>query len=80
MTTLSKEQVQSNIVRISNATTQVELDILAQQISLSDIDDKARSFLTRALLIQQRNITAVRELGTMCEGSELSSGDLSDLS
>ena len=59
MTTLSRERLLEIIQDISELTTDEEVHVKAVSISMSDIDEKSRGFLSAAIDLRRKSIYLV---------------------
>lgn len=74
MITLSRDVVQSQILEISKLEIS-ELRLKAQDVSLSDIDDKGRDFINRAIDLRYAELSDICTDG-MAVSYEFCEGDL----
>jgi len=75
MSTLSKEQVRKILIDIHDFTSLEEVHKKAVQISLSDIDLKAKVFLNKAIDLKIEELTFISNLAV---DGEVIEGELDD--
>ena len=73
MTILTHNKVKEIIQEISQLVTSEELQSKGIDISLADIDDQSRVFLTRALALRQEEISTL--VSPLAAASELREGE-----
>ena len=72
---MSKNTLIEKIIEISKMGA-VELEHFSKKVSLSEVDEKARGFLLRAIRERERFLIEDNKHGVLVERSEVKEGDI----